>query len=132
AALDRGLRDPPQLRPGPPVSLRRAQVPLLLAMPRNGIRRTCHLSPPRQQPLHPRRVRVRNQRRLRQPPLPLRRLLRQDMTLVRPPPPKLPAPRQPEPLGGALVRLHLRHACLLSAPRPQRRGARIIVMLPPS
>src|SRR5690606_19118004 len=79
AELDRVLLDPPQLRPGSPVSLRRAQVPLLLPMPRYGIRRTCHPSPPRQQPLHPRRVRTRDERRLRQPPLPLRRLLRQNV-----------------------------------------------------
>src|SRR5690606_23508866 len=122
AALDRVLRDPPQLRPGSPVSLRRAQVPLLLPMPRYGIRRTCHPSPPRQQPLHPRRVRTRDERRLRQPPLPLRRLLRQNVALVRPAPPKTALPRQSEPLGGALVRLHLRHACLLSTP-PRISGA---------
>src|SRR5690606_8250005 len=113
-ALNRVLRDPPQLRASPPVSLCRAQVLLLLAMPRHGIRRTCHASPSRQHPLDPRLIRVRDQRRLRKPPLPLRRLLRQDVALVRPPPTNPALPSQPESLGGAFVRLHLGHACLLS------------------
>src|SRR5690606_41774244 len=79
--LDRVLRDPPELRPGAPVPLRRPQILLLLVMARDRARTACHGSPS-QHPLDPRLVRLRHQARLPKLPLPLRRLLREDMTQV--------------------------------------------------
>src|SRR5262245_62706653 len=55
-------------------------------------------------------VRGVHQRALAQAPLPLARLLGQDVLLVRAGPFDLAAPRPLEPLRGPAVRLHLRHA----------------------
>src|SRR5690606_16400553 len=100
APLDRILRDPPQLRTGAPVPPRRLQVLLLLPMPSDGVRHTSHSSPP-QLPPDPLLVRAGHHPRLTQPPLALRRLLRQDVALVRLVTTDPARTRQPEPLRHA-------------------------------
>src|SRR5690606_25485904 len=139
AALDGVLGDAPELGARSPVTPGRLEVTLLLAVAGHRIRGPCHASPS-QQPLHPRLVGLRDQARPGQVPLPLGRLLRQDVALVGLPAPDLAGAGEPEALRRALVRLHLGHRDLPKPPRPipatagahQRRGARIIVMLRPS